>query len=268
MKCIKYSFLLLPFLMVFSCKKNSTDGTITENNKRISYGDSVFYLKNQSADYIVTPTNQLSGSFSAYPEGLDLNTTTGAINVNESESGLRYKVRFTSASGSFTDSTFIIISGIDYLDRFYNLSQNDSILKPVYNADPSKALPSGTYGLSGNSKLAINSANGQINLKKTIQNGLFSDDPQNDEWRKIKLDYKSNDNSGNAKNEIEIIIYVYNTINDVPSNVSSLMRAHQPMVFGINQSNIPVTYAAPDLSVNNVVSLSKPRPPCIVVILH
>jgi hypothetical protein len=273
MKFKKYLFLLLPFLLSVSCKKNNAgtgnDNPATETKVKLGYGDSVFYLKNQPADYIITPLNQSSGTYSAYPEGLEMNSATGAINISQSETGLRYKIKFTSANGpANNDSTYIIVSGLNYLDKFYYFSQNDTILSPVYNADPSKAVPAGTYGLSGNSKLAINNATGQINLKKTIQNGLFSDDPQNDEWRKIKLDYKSADNSANAKNRIEMVLYVYNTINDVPSNVSLLMRAHQPMVFGINQSMIPITTAAPDLSVNNEVSISKPRPPCIVVILH
>jgi hypothetical protein len=273
MKFKKYICIFGLFLLGLSCKKNN-EGTsggnpTAETGVKLSYGDSVFYLKNQSSDYIITPLNQSSGTYSAYPEGLDMNAATGAINVSQSETGLRYKIKFTSAGGpAKNDSTFIVLSGINYLDKFYYFAQNDTIVRPVYNADPAKPVPAGTYGLSGNSKLAINNANGQINLKKTIQNGLFSDDPQNSEWRKIKLDYKSTDNSASAKNRIEMVVYVYNTINDVPSNVSLLMRAHQPMVFGINQSLIPVTTAAPDLSVNNEVSISKPRPPCIVIILH
>jgi hypothetical protein len=65
-----------------------------------------------------------------------------------------------------------------------------------------------------------------------------------------------------------MIIYYYDTVNDIPSNVSTVMRAHQSQLLGIPEVNIPVTTAPVDASVNDLVSITRPRPPCIIIVGH
>lgn len=266
--------LLIPILVIFlfsACKKHpATDNPINNNNNKLSYGDSVFYLK--STSYSLSPVNAKSGTYSAFPDNLNINNATGAITVSlkgkdgQSQTGLRYKIKFTSTNNE-VDSTYITISGITYIDRFYDLSKNDSIISPIYNADLAKELPAGNYNLGTDNKLAINPANGQINIKETIRRGFF-DNQINASWKQITVKYNTNDNSNSASNNLDIILYYYNTANEVPSNVSALMQAHQRMAVGINVQAIPNTFGTIDNNLSSDLSLSKPRPPCIVIVGH
>ncbi|HVF81842.1 MAG TPA: hypothetical protein VM884_07910 [Flavisolibacter sp.] len=165
------------------------------------------------------------------------------------------------------DSTSILIGGITYVDRFYNLGQGDSIIRPFYNGDPLKAIPPGNYDIQHDNKFAINPANGQINIKECARRGFFDSSPMMG-WKKANIKYAINDNSHNATNSIEIVLYYYNTIADVPSNVSALMQAHQTMTLGFKTSPIPATSGAIDDNLPSDLSLSKPRPPCLVIIGH
>lgn len=260
------TLIFATLVLVLACKRSSVNDNPAPQNNKISYSDSVFYLK--SASYVISPVNAKAGSYFAFPTNLNIDASTGAITVSlkgndgQSQTGLRYKIKFTSASNE-VDSTYITISGITYIDRFYNLSQNDSLIYPIYNADISKELP--TANFSGDNKLALNNTNGQINIKETIRRGFF-DNQLHASWKQTTIKYNNNDNSNNIDNTIDVILYYYNTINDVPSNVSALMQAHQRMAIGIGGSTISSTPGAIDNNISSDLSLSKPRPPCIVIV--
>ena len=252
----------------WACKKHPVSDNPPVTNK-LSYGDSVFFLK--STSYTVAPVNSKAGTYAAFPDNLMIDKTTGAITITQkdndgqSQTGLRYKIKFTS--GTEVDSTYITISGISYVDRFYDLSKNDSIIYPIYNADVSKELPAGNYSIGSDNKLAINPANGQINVKETVRRGFF-DNQLNASWKQTTIKYSSNDNSNGVTNTIDLILYYYNSIADVPSNVSALMQAHQRMTVGIASPTIPTTFGAVDNNLSSDLSLSKPRPPCLIIIAH
>jgi hypothetical protein len=203
---------------------------------------------------------------------LDIDPNTGAITVSlkdtrgESQTGLRYRINYQAQSGE-TDSAFIVISGVSYLDRFYYLSQNDSIIYPVYNGDPSKELPAGSYDASGNNNFALNPANGQIDIRECVRRGFF-DNQANAHWKQQTIKYRLNDGSNSITNNIDVIIYYYNTLNDVPGNVSALMIAHQKMSVGVNTAPLPSTTGETDNNLSSDLSLSKPRPPCIIIVGH
>ena len=265
------SLILLIMVLLLACKKQSAGESSTSTppaTNRLSYGDSVFYLRGSS--YVVSPVNAKAGSYTAFPNNLTINSTTGAITVSlkgndgESQTGLRSKIKFTSTNHE-VDSTYITISGITYIDRFYDLSKNDSIIYPIYNADVSKKLPSGNYNLSSDNKLALDAASGQINIKETIRRGFF-DSQLNASWKQITIKYSASDASNNINNDLDVILYYYNSISDVPSNVSALMQAHQRMAVGVNGPAIPSTVGVVDNNLSSDLSLSKPRPPCIVIV--
>lgn len=259
------ALIFTAILSLPACKKKSITDNQPANNK-LNYGDSVFYLK--STSYVISPVNAKPGTFTAFPTNLDINNATGAITVSvkgndgQSQTGLRYKIKFTSANNE-VDSTYITISGITYIDRFYNLSKNDSIISPIYNADISKEVPAGNF--TGDNKLAINTTNGQINIKETIRRGFF-DNQINTSWKQTTVRYSTNDNSNNAGNSIDVILYYYNTAAEVPSNVSDLMQAHQRMALGITGPPVLSTPAPIDNNLSSDLSISKPRPPCIVIV--
>jgi hypothetical protein len=239
------------------------------SNLKLGYGDSVFYLKN--TDYTIAPLNGKTGTYTAFPDNLIIDRTTGAITVKlkgvdgESQTGMKYRITYKSNITNEVDSTFILLSGITYVDKFYYLSQNDSIIYPIYNGDPAKAIPSGNYDLDNDNKLAINPSNGQINIKESMRRG-FLGSQFNTSWKIASIEYAVNDNSKSVTNEIDIVIYYYHTLSDVPSNVSALMQAHQQLTVGMRTAPIPSTTGAIDNNLPSNLSLFKPRPPCVIIV--
>jgi hypothetical protein len=257
---------VLLFAAGSGCKKQVQE----EQSGPLSYGDSVFYVKAQV--YQVAPTTERSGTYSAFPDNLLIDAATGKITVavtglgGESQTGLRYKIMFRPAGSNTIDSTFIVIAGINYLDRIYNLSQNDTIITPVYNAALTNNIPSGTYGIQSDNEISIDPLNGQINISESIRKGLFNLPVENGEWEEVTITYKSNDNSNQATNRIDVALYYYKTVQDIPSNVSEVMRAHQTQVLGVAQPAIPITTRPIDNDLPDNISIFKPRPPCVIIV--
>jgi hypothetical protein len=257
-------------LCAASCKKNPASGNDNNATQKLSYGDSVFYIGSQ--EYSISPVVARNGTYSAFPDNLVIDPSTGRITVrimghgSESQTGLRYKIRFQPAGNGAADSTYIVLAGINYLDRIYRLSQNDTIISPIYNGDPAKALPPGTYGIQADNRLSINSTNGQINIMECIRKKMFDLPVENGEWEEVSITYKSNDKSNSATNRLDIALYYYRTVQEIPSNISQLMRAHQSMVLGVDHQPIPVTTGPIDNDLPDNVSLFKPRPPCVIIV--
>lgn len=254
-------------------RKSATQPLIIEPPlSRLSYGDSVFYLR--SNDYVLQPASTPgAGSYSVFPNNLTIDKSTGAITVTqkgadgESQTGLWYKVRFKSADGLTSDSTMVLISGLTYVDKFYSLAQGDSIIYPIYNGDVSKAVPQGNYDLTGDNKFAVNAVNGQINIKECLRRGFFSSGVMGTGWKRATVQYSINDNSRQTNNQIDLVIYYYRTMSDVPANVSALMQAHQRMTLGLRSlPDIPSTFGADETNLPSDLSLAKPRPPCVIIV--
>lgn len=241
------------------------------SGQKLIYGDSIFYLKN--SDYILLPLNAKTGTYTAFPDNLKIDRSTGAITVTlkgedgESQTGMWYRITFKSTLTNVVDTTYILISGITYLDKFYYLSQNDSILYPIYNGDPSKAIPAGNYSIDQDYKFAINPANGQINLKECMRRGFFGGGQQNSSWKIAKIKYAANDNSKSVVNGIDVVIYYYHSLSDVPANVSAIMQSHQQMTVGLRALPfIPTTSGPFDNNLPSNLSYGKPRPPCVIIV--
>lgn len=256
--------ILLLLILAASCKKDSASAGMG----RLQYNDSIFYLR--TTDYTVLPLGKRTGTYTAFPGNLDIDNSTGAVTITvkgkdgESQTGLRYKIRFTSVTE--TDSTYITLGGLQYFDQFYYLSHNDSIIAPFYNGSATATTPAGNYAVNADNKLAINPQNGQINIAETIRRGFF-DNPLHGSWKQTTIKYTYADNG--AVNAMDVILYYYNTLNDVPSNVSALMQAHQRLLAPTMAApSIPGTTGAIDNNLSSDLSPSKPRPPCIIIIGH
>ncbi len=253
-------------LSLSACQKD--DGGSNPGTASLGYGNTIFYL--QATDYVINPTTG-NGTYTAFPDNLNIDPVTGRITVSvkdiegkNTQTGLKYRILYTSPQGK-QDSTFITLAGINFQDKIYYLSQNDSIARPIYNANPGANFPGGNFTKS-NGKLDIDPATGNINLTSSIRNGLFNDDPQNSNWRVVNIEYTSNDESNSKKNNLDVVVYFYTAIQNIPSNVSAAMRAHQNLLLGISAADIPVTSAPVDNDIKNIVSAAKPRPPCIIII--
>jgi len=239
---------------------------------QLSYGDSVLYLKTQASDYIVYPTEQRAGQYFGFPDGVEIDQTSGAINVSRSETGLRYRITYVSPQGD-TSASMIVISGINFLDKFHHLSQGDSIALPVYNASVDKALPvSGSTFDEGNAAnsggCSVKTINGQINLAQTVRNGVFGATPQNNANQEFDIYYRLNDNSNKALNKIRVKVYYYNSMNDVaPDLLQTLQdRANDGVFLGTSYQPLPSNSSTMRMLATK--KTAKPRPPCVIIIAN
>lgn len=282
MNSIKHLIAIsLVIFMAISCSKTSNAPSGPQGNgpaiDSLSYGDSVFYLSIQAGDYVVYPAKQRSGRYSAYPEGIDLDENSGAINVTKSETGLKYKVSFTPAGSNDSVSTNVIISGINFLDGFYKLNSADSVVHPIYNAasvNPIPGIGSGSQfdetASCNNNGCAVNTTNGQINLAQTVRNGVFGASPSNNDRHEFDLNYGISDKSDKAQNHIRIKLYYFDTMNDVTQEVYDIISSREGTII---DSYTP-WFAGSGITVSNsrtttfgvTTKSASPRPPCIFIV--
>jgi hypothetical protein len=279
--CFRISIFILGLLVFFcSCKKDNSSNPPTpppNSNFELSYGDSVFYLNNQSSDYLVNPVETKAGVFSGFPDGLDIDSKTGQINVTKSETGLRYRVSFVPEGTTDSFFTTLVISGINFLDGFYRLNTADSILKPIYNAGQANAIPGINNGTIFDDGAGCNTAGcnvntvlGSINLAQTVRNGVFGATPTNNDRHEFDLNYRINDNSGKTLNTIRVKLYYFDSINDVTPEVYDIISSREGSILGFQPKQVPFHEL---ISVNSIggtdllgKSLAQPRPPCIFIL--
>jgi hypothetical protein len=266
-----------------STKAPLADSAFDQNNQFINsrtcpnapnFGDSIVYLKPKTGgDFFVNPVNNigLDGTYISWPEGLKINRITGAINLSQSETGVRYNVAFIKKGTTDTCVSQLIVGGITYLDAIYDLNQNDTLAKPMFNADPygasvcdaSDDIDYPDNNGNGNSKCVFDDdspgqrANGQklrvrtksgiINLKKSVEDGLFGKNPKNGTSKMVQIRYKLNDASQKAAQKIVVQVVYYD-------NVSSIPYAMQKEIAG-KRANM----------FNYKIVKGKPRPPFLII---
>jgi hypothetical protein len=247
---------------IISCTKNTTTDNPDTGPYVLSYGDSILYMKPSAGDYIVSPTKQRPGTYTGFPEGIEIDETTGAINVTNSETGLRYRITHTAPDGTKTE-TKVVLSGITFLDKFYNLSTGDSVAFPVYNSSVSRTLPlAGSSFDEGNicngAGCAVKTTDGTINLAQTVRNGVFGSTPRNDRRETFEIRYKINDASGKRENKLKVLLYWYDTMADVPADVWETLNSRTADGVFLRGNGAS--------SVEGISATAKPRPPCVIVI--
>jgi hypothetical protein len=256
----KFISLFFSLLILASCDK-PTDGTDDPTGPyQLSYGDSILYLKPGGTN-IITPLTHRDGVYTGFPDGIEIDDATGAIDLNDSETGLRYRITHTAPDGTVTE-TKVVLAGITFKDHFYYLSANDSVANPIYNADITRSLPlSGSLFDEGNlantGGCSVKTDNGKINLKETIRNGVFGFPPRNDAQQTFEIKYRLNDASGKSLNKLKVLLYWYNTVNDIPQYVWDILNDR-------TSQGVFLRGSATEL----LSRTAKPRPPCIIIIDH
>jgi hypothetical protein len=264
--------------ILFSCKKEPAGGdpippVIPPAAEKLNYGDSVFYVTESAAKYIIAPVTVRSGRYAAFPDGLKIDELTGEIDVNASETGLKYIVSFISTQPADTLVTSMVISGINYYDKIYNLSQGDSIAAPIYNANNKLELPGvndgNVFDESGGCKKAgivVDSKNAIINLAKSVRNqGIDTGSTE-----QVKLQYRISDKSSKALNNLEVKIYFYRTADEIPQYLTDLIKERKGTILSANIPQQPFVQSFAKginaFSVSAVAQRARPRPPCIIVV--
>lgn len=249
---------------VLSCSKNASTVKPDPGPYVLSYGDSILYMQPGATDYIVAPKEQRDGVYSGFPEGIELDPVTGAINVTKSETGLRYRITHTAPDGTKTE-TKVVLSGITFVDKFYYLSTGDSMALPVYNSSFSRPLPlAGSSfdegNVCNNAGCVVNTANGVINLAQTVRNGVFGVVPRNDRREEFEIRYKINDASGKRENKLKVLLYWYNTLADVPADLWQTLNEREAAGVFLRGSG--------GSSIEGISAAAKPRPPCVIIIAN
>jgi len=273
--------ILILTIALFSFKKDNNAGGNTPpppTGDELSYGDSIFYLKNQATDYIVLPTQTRIGKYSGFPDGIAIDENSGAINISKSETGLRYRISFVPQGSTDSIHTTIVISGINFLDGFYKLTTADSIIRPLYNANISSSVPGVNNGTAFDIGSGCNTAGcnvnvlvGSINLAQTVRNGVFGATPSNNDRHEFDLNYEINDKSGKAPNTIRVKLYYFNSIDDVTPEVYAIISSREGAILGMQPKSVPFagfTTTNSTISQTTILgtALPKPRPPCIFIL--
>jgi hypothetical protein len=241
------------------------------------YGDSIIYLQPVNGQYTVSPINNngVQGTYLSWPEGLSINPNTGVINVSKSETGVRYLVGFVKNGTTDTCISQLILGGASYLDSIYVISENDTLAKPIFNANPnSPAVCDGSDdsdypGNNGNGngngnnkcsfdddapgnkandqKLAVRTISGIINLKKSLNDGVFGPHPKNGDSKTIRIQYSLNDNSRKARQQISVKLVYYDKASNIPTTLRNEVQLKRLSMMDYNIVN------------------GRPRPPLLII---
>ncbi len=260
-------------MLLSACSKNTTDAGAAY---KLSYADALLYPRGETTDLqVIRPVTAATGTYSAFPEGLSIDNTTGAINLHESETGIRYRVYYTSANGSIKDSTLITIGGLNYVDGLYKINSADSIMDPLYNAAAGANLPGAANGSvidegggCNNNGCAVDVSNAKINLAKTVRNGTFGNTPVNGSSKEFELKFRLNDNSGKGSNKLKIKVFYFTKLADITPQVWDLLNGRNGTVINSfsNADNTPIHGNTGGNIVNSSGSGKGRRPPCVVIL--
>jgi hypothetical protein len=187
-----------------------------------SYGDSILFVRGASRSaYLFRPVNSLrNGTFVSWPKGLAIDPVTGQIDVLESEPGARYNVGFVDGTTGDTAYRQVILAGITYPDGIYDVGSSHASLQPYFNADASApGMASSIFdenGMAGSRNLVVDNQTGAIDLKASVEQGLFGDQPRNGDSREIAVYYRLNDQSHLSLLKTTVTVYYYNSVSDIP----------------------------------------------------
>jgi len=248
----RFSLLLLIFAVIFSCRKSIENPNQQQNNSTHSvqtipypeaplkgcsyapdYGDSIIYPQATTGnDYFVSPVNSPgSGTYLSWPEGLAINSSTGAIDVTQSDAGERYDIGFVKNGTTDTCITSLIIGGVSYMDSVYVFDNNESQVYPYYDANPyspfvcgwGSTLPGSckfdVTGSANNMNVAVDQNNGWIDLQKTLSSGAFGPAPYDGEQISTDIYYRLNNASNMALQHIQVNILYYYSKSQIPSTL-------------------------------------------------
>lgn len=298
------AFGAISFLLILACQKNNLSSSESRNSvtskdvlltDSLSYGDSVFSASVTGLDRRVSPLTRPSqpGYFIANLPGLDLDSASGRINLSKSESGLRYEVYYVSFEKQVIAATSVTVSGIDYKDSIYDLSDTaeEQFAAPIYNMDPTANLPCNNlengsvckfdetdingdnvpeYTGANNSKLIIDTTTGSIDLKKSLAAGVFGPVPPgttstflNGRRKDVTIYYRLGDSNTRTLKKITVRLVYFQSRAMIPES----------MQLEINSRNKRYTFqpGSAASSGDDITSLtyyySTPkRPPLIVIV--
>jgi hypothetical protein len=227
------------------------------------YGDTLVYVQPSiGQDYIINPVNNPGiGKYYSWPDGLVIDSLTGAINLTQSEKGERYAIGFVKSGTTDTCLSKLIVAGASYMDSVYVFANNEKKAAPFFNANPAMPTICNGSGVSGpgcafdvngtaaSQKVIVDNKTGVIDLEKTLNGGAFGLLPLNGQTVTTTIYYQLNDGSNNALQHIQVQLMYY----DKKSNIGAGLLNNVLMKL----NNI--------LTGNLIETAGNPRPPLIII---
>jgi hypothetical protein len=230
------------------------------------YGDTLIFPQPTNQDYIITPINNPGvGKYFSWPEGMVIDSVTGAINVTRSETGERYAIGFVKAGTTDTCLQTLILGGAAYMDSVYVLANGQTQASPYFNANPYQApVCNGSSGPgpgcqfdvnnnAKNQKIIMDDKTGIIDLKKTLNGGLlggaFGLLPANGQTIETTIYYRLNDGSNNTLQHITVQMMYFNSKSQIGTGLLNNLL--------LKVNNI--------LTGNIISKTGNPRPPLIII---
>lgn len=277
-----YGLLFLLVLVgVNACVQDSSNPSQEFDCEDFAYSDTLFYIS-ATENRQISPVNVLGGVFSVSPEGLAIDPKSGVIDVNASETGLKYKISFTPEGESVSCEQFVTIGGVNYADRVYILNQNQIIASPIYNGVPGLPLPceddddddddgddddSCEFDAENPSGQLLKDlgfeidSKGNFDLQKTVENGTFGSTPINGQILDVELFYQLPDLSGSALNSLPMRFFYYETLADVPQELLDDIEEKNELINALRSGN-----SANFRTLSTTRPVGKPRPPFVVIV--
>lgn len=228
------------------------------------YGDTLVFPQPTATDDVITPVNGVGpGKYFSWPAGMVINQTTGAINLTQSQSGMRYAVGFVPAGTTDTCISTLIIAGAAYYDSLYVIGDTNSfVAMPYFNADAGLnvcttpgACTFDYDGQAAKKGVFVDSSTGEIQITaitngKGQLKGLFSGAIKNGATAVVNINYMINDGSHDAPQHINVKFEYYDTPAQIPPGQLNIMQSQT-----FNAMN------------DMLLSTSRnPRPPVIIIV--
>jgi hypothetical protein len=205
------------------------------------------------------------GFFNAHPGGLNIDQYTGEIDVNESDTGIRYVVEYTPCGKKCVTSANVVVSGIGYEGRIVSLSKSGPdgpdgfLLRPHYFGStaeqlcgvPSEGVPRGTFGLDDpkhdprRTGLVIDPKSGEVDIRATIRQGAlgFGRDgkvPENGTSKNFQIYYRLDSGPAKGKvNKTSLRVHFYHTKADIPEELLVRIRQQNNSIYR-NSFSLPL----------------------------
>jgi hypothetical protein len=217
-------------------------------------GDPVYY-RNGDEPWLVAPriSPKVHGCYRSNPGGLNIDENTGEIDVNNSDTGIRYEVEYMPCGKKGVARTWVVMGGVGFSGGIASLSSDQAlVVKPHYYGHdpklevPSETAPPGRYGyIPENVKpsadlrgLFIDERTGGIDLRKTLESGAlgFRQDgsrlPENGASKEFKIYYQL-ETSPNKEvlNYTVFRVHFFDTEQDVPEELLARMRQTRNSIF-------------------------------------
>jgi hypothetical protein len=204
----------------FSCSKEeiAPETQVSEAGYKIVEKNAQLYLYpvsdmatlNESEIAFTQEINSYLKDARIFPSGVVRNEA-GEINLEASKTGKTYTVQYPRTNARLMQKETLVLSGISYQTGVYELAKGATVAQAIYNGDSSQKIPQGYFEMVNEQQQTVQQmAQGDIDLKTLAQAagpGIY------------KVNYSLDDESNFTQNSTALTVYIYETLEDVPSEL-------------------------------------------------